>query len=217
MKPLARSAGLVKQVVGTETLVYDTNDAAARRLNALSSTVWRHCTGKNTVDEIAMLVAAEVELPAGADPVTVTWGALEELEQHGLLQATPEQAAGGAGVGRRDVLVTLAALPIFPSIDRIFAPRLSNAASAPPSSTETLTATASASMTASSTGTSVPAATASATALPAVSASASAPAVSQSATATMTPTPTRTASSTPPAVSQSATPAVTPSNTPTRP
>lgn len=141
MNPRARSEGLVKQVVGDETLVYDTRDASARRLNPVSSAVWRHSTGKNSIEEIAVLVAAEVALPADADPVSVVFGALEELEQHDLMLPVEGQTAGAAGFARRDVLKTLAALPIFPSIDRIFAPTMANAASNPPETTATSTAT----------------------------------------------------------------------------
>lgn len=141
MNPRARSEGLVKQVVGDETLVYDTRDASARRLNPVSSAVWRHSTGKNSIEEIAVLVAAEVALPTDADAITVVYGALEELEQHDLMLPVEGQTAGAGGFGRRDVLRTLAALPIFPSIDRIFAPTMANAASTPPDATATPTAT----------------------------------------------------------------------------
>ncbi len=145
MKPLARSTGLVKQVVGQETLVYDTTDASARRLNAVSAAVWRHSTGRNSVEEIAVLVAAEVALPADADAVAIVWKALDELEEHGLLVPQEGTTAGAGGFARRDVLRTLAALPIFPSIDRIFAPTMASAASTPPDVTASATATASAS------------------------------------------------------------------------
>ena len=106
MKPRARTEGLVKQVVGDETLLYDTTDASARRLNAVSAAVWRHSTGANSVEEIAVLVAAEVALPTDADAVTIVYGALEELEQHGLLKASEGEAAAAGGFGRRDVLRT---------------------------------------------------------------------------------------------------------------
>lgn len=194
MNPRARSEGLVKQVVGDETLVYDTRDASARRLNAVSSAVWRLSTGANTIEEIAVLVAAEVALPTDADPVSVVFGALEELEQHGLMLPVEGATAGAGGFARRDVLRTLAALPIFPSIDRIFAPTMSNAASAPPDATATPTGTA--------TGT--PAATSSMTATPGVTPSTSStPGVTPSNTATMSVTPTMTMTRTP---TQSVTP-----------
>jgi hypothetical protein len=188
MKPLARTDAIIKQVVGDETLLYDTNDASARRLNQVSSCVWRHCTGKNTVQEIAMLLAAEVTLPAGADAEAVVLGSLEELEQHGLLVAGTAEGGVAGGFGRRDVLRTLAALPIFPSIDRIFAPTMANSASAPPDTTQTQTSSQ----------------TASATSSMAVSQSAS-----QSASQMATPTPTAT-----PFVTQTQTQSQTQSQTP---
>lgn len=191
MKPLVRTDALIKQVVGDETLLYDTNDASARRLNQVSSCVWRHCTGKNTVQEIAMLLAAEVTLPAGADAEAVVLASLEELEQNGLLVAGTAEGEVAGGFGRRDVLRTLAALPIFPSIDRIFAPTMANSASAPPDTTQTLTSSQ----------------TASATSSMAVSQSATTSmAVSQSASQMATPTPTTT-----PFVTQTRTPTRTPS------
>jgi hypothetical protein len=189
MNPRARTEGLVKQVVGDETLIYDTTDASARRLNAVSAAVWRHSTGTNSIEEIAVLVAAEVALPAGADAVTIVYGALEELEQHGLMQPVEGETTGAGGFGRRDVLRTLAALPIFPSIDRIFAPTMQNAASNPPDATQTMTRTG----------------TASATPFPTATSTSSGPVTTQ----TTTPSVTMTGSATPTATS-------TPTNTPTR-
>lgn len=215
MNPRARTEGLVKQVVGSETLIYDTTDASARRLNPVSAAVWRLSTGANSIEEIAVLLAAEVELPAGADAVTVVYGALEELEQHGLMQPVEGEAAGAGGFGRRDVLRTLAALPIFPSIDRIFAPTMANAASNPPDVTQTQTQT----VTGTASGTPMP--TLSSTA-PGATQSAT-PAVSQTATpgVTATRTPSATATITPtgtttptPTMTMTGTSTPTPTTTP---
>lgn len=198
MNPRARTEGLVKQVVGNETLIYDTTDASARRLNPVSAAVWRHSTGGNSIEEIAVLVAAEVSLPTDADAVTIVYGALEELEQHGLMQPIEGETAGAGGFGRRDVLRTLAALPIFPSIDRIFAPTLANAASNPPDATATPTGTP--------TGTATQTPSRSASAPVASQTPSSTPAVSQSATPGATPSVTPSASRTP---------TLTPTRTPT--
>jgi hypothetical protein len=195
MKPKARSEHLIKQVVGDETLVFDSRDESALRLNQVSSTVWRHCTGANTVEQIAVLLAAEVALPADADAVAVVWGVLEELEGSGLLLPADPAAPG---VGRREVMATLVALPIFPSIDKIFAPTMANAASNPPDPTPTPT------------GSATPSASRSAT---------SSFAVSQSVTASSSPFPVTqsvTASSSPFPVTQSATTTRTPTATQTR-
>ncbi len=150
MKPLARKADLITQVVGDETLVYDSTDESARRLNRLSSAVWRHCTGENSVAEIAVLVATEMELPAGVEPTLVVEGALEELEASGLLLDGGLAASGAVGgVARRDIVKLLAAIPLFPSIDMIFAPKMANAASAPPDASATASTSASSSRSAS--------------------------------------------------------------------
>src|SRR5690606_13280179 len=133
-----------------------------------SSAVWRLSTGTNTIEEIAVLVAAEVALPTDADPVSVVFGALEELEQHGLMLPVEGATAGAGGFARRDVLRTLAALPIFPSIDRIFAPTMSNAASAPPDATATPTGTATGTPVASSSMSATPGVTPSTSSTPGV-------------------------------------------------
>ncbi|MBX3134096.1 MAG: PqqD family protein [Gemmatimonadaceae bacterium] len=133
MKPVARKDNLVTQRVGDETLVYDGSDESARRLNALSSIVWRHCTGENTIAEIAVLVASEIALPADVEATEVVERALAELDEHGLLVDSGLEGAGAAGgMARRDAVKLLAAIPLFPSIDRIFAPTMANSASLPP-------------------------------------------------------------------------------------
>lgn len=181
MKPIARKDRLIKQVVEQDTLVYDPADDTACCLNSLASAVWRRCDGTRTVDEIASLVAAEVSLPAGVDAVDAVWRVVEELEQNNLLAVSAEEAMtpGEGGMHRRELVKTFVAFGLFPSIQRITAPRISNAASPLPTPTPT-----------NSPSSSTPVVSQSATPAPSVSPS-STPAPSVSATMTPTPTPSR--------------------------
>ena len=150
MNPIAKKTDLITQPVGDEMLVYDGRDESARRLNQLSTVVWRHCTGENTVAQIAVLVAAEMELPTDVEPLIVVERALEELAENGLLLDTGLAGTAASGdVGRRDIVRVLAAIPLFPSIDKIFAPTMANAGSLPPDTSATATTSPTSSTTAS--------------------------------------------------------------------
>jgi len=185
MKPIARKDRLIRQVVDQDTLVYDPADDTACCLNALASAVWRHCDGTRTVEEIAALVAAEVPLPSGVEAVDAVWRVVEELEQNNLLAVSADEAlaVGDGGMRRRDLVKSFVAIGLFPSIQRITAPRIGNASSPLPTPTPTNSPTA------------------------------STPTLSLSATPTVTPTMTQTVPLPSPSVSLSMTPTPTPSAT----
>lgn len=114
-KPLARSADLVIEELDGEVLVYDLRTHDAHRLNATAATVWRHCDGATSVDDIAALL--DPADPLATEPAV--WLALEELDGKGLLNDPAE-----VPVSRRDAMRKLAlagaigalALPVVKSI-----------------------------------------------------------------------------------------------------
>lgn len=154
MKPVARKDRLVKQVVDQETLVYDQAEDTACCLNSLASAVWRQCDGEHTVEEIADVVAAEVELPEGVEAETAVWGALNELAEHNLVDFG-EGSLESTGMHRREAMKkAVAGLVLASTITAILAPtpamaqtgtpEVSASASASvPASTPTVTPTAS--------------------------------------------------------------------------
>ena len=129
MNPRARSEGLLIQVVGTDTLVYDRQHQTSCCLNVVASAVWRHCDGTHSVAEIAELVAREVTLPEGASPISTVWSSLEELRSNALLLEAKDDAREAAAwtMGRRQILKASAAAVALPSVDKIFAPSMASA------------------------------------------------------------------------------------------
>jgi len=142
MKPLARTDRLIKQVVDQDTLVYDAADASACCLNALASVVWKYCDGQHTVSEIAALVSSETTLPYGVDAEDAVMEVLDELTAHGLLVEGDAFNKWMKSMQRRDVVKMLAALPLFPAIQSITAPRFDSTTSPGPTSTPTASKTA---------------------------------------------------------------------------
>ncbi len=207
MKPLARTEGLLKQVVGSETLVYNRADATSCCLNPLLSAVWRQCDGTHTVEQIAELVASEMTLPTDVEPTMIIEQALVELEEHNLMLVAFDPATAH-DKKRREILKAAAMIPLFPGIQRILAPTAANAVSGPVTSTsltESVTASSTGTVGVSPTRTGTIAATASNTGSIAATASATGSiAATASATGTVTATASATASATrTPAVSLS--------------
>jgi hypothetical protein len=191
MKPVARSDRLIRQAVGEEFLVYDQVDDTASCLNSLAITVWRHCDGEHSVDEIAEIVATEVELPGDVGPLEAVWRALEELEAHNLLLTVVEKdptVESRSGTPRREALKTMAGITLFPAVQSITGPALALAGSPATSPTPTNSPQPSAS--------------------PSVTPSTPPPSASPTTTPTPTVTPTPTTTPTP-------TPTMTPTPTPT--
>lgn len=139
MKPLARTDRLIKQEVEQDTLVYDPADDTACCLNSLASLVWRNCDGNHTVEEIAHVVGADVELPFGVEPADAVREVLDELRAHNLLAEPGIFDKWAETVARRDVVKLLATLPLFPAIQSITAPISKSSASPPPAPSSTAT------------------------------------------------------------------------------
>jgi hypothetical protein len=87
----ARTADLIVQEMGPETLVFDRRTDIAHNLSPVASVVWNLCDGRHDVDAI-VAAAAEVQ-PTDTELAVET--ALSDLTEKGLLET---------GVSRRDAV-----------------------------------------------------------------------------------------------------------------
>ena len=101
MRPRSRSAGLLVQQVGDQTVAYDQVRQRLHVLNRTTAATWRHCDGRNTVADIVALVARELEIPADDALITL---ALEQLDEAHLLEERLAPDRGTGAVSRREVL-----------------------------------------------------------------------------------------------------------------
>lgn len=116
--PAARSADLIIEEVPGETLIYDLKSHKAHCLNSTASLVWKHCDGKQTAEQVARRMEAELGAPVS---IELVWLAVDRLEKLRLLEKPVERAPGAARISRREVVrrlgVTAAiALPLVTSI-----------------------------------------------------------------------------------------------------
>lgn len=87
----ARTADLIVQEMGPETLVFDRRTDVAHNLSPVASVVWNLCDGRHDVD--ALVAAAAAVQPA--DTELAVEAALSDLTDKGLLET---------GVSRRDAV-----------------------------------------------------------------------------------------------------------------
>jgi hypothetical protein len=114
--PTARKTGLVVQEVPNEVLVYDLETNKAHCLNSTASIVWKACDGKNSVTDIASIVASQSGAKISDDLV---WLAIDQLNENSLLES--EVKTEFAGRSRRDAIkkigmASMIALPIVASL-----------------------------------------------------------------------------------------------------
>jgi len=92
MAPQARHDRLVVQKLGDETIIYDEQRNHIHRLNQTAALVWRHCDGRRTAGDLALVVQGELGSPVTEEMI---WLALDRLEKEHLLQdrlVRPEEA-----------------------------------------------------------------------------------------------------------------------------
>jgi hypothetical protein len=120
-KPLARSEGLVVQELSNEVLVYDLERDKAHCLNQTAALVWKHCDGKNSVSEIAQILAKESGLPVEQE---VVWLALDQLGKAQLLPDKVTKMPDNLRNSRRALLkkIGLATAIALPAVTSILAP-----------------------------------------------------------------------------------------------
>jgi hypothetical protein len=108
------------QVIGEETLLYDTLHHQAWCLNRSSACIWHLCDGQRDVQQIAAAGSKELNAQVTEDIVVL---ALAELREKNLLE--PETATAlPDSVTRREMLsrAGLAAAAILPVVASILAP-----------------------------------------------------------------------------------------------
>jgi len=113
-RPAARKNGLLSETVGEETVVFDRSSQRAYRLNRSAAMVWRHCDGKNSVQDLAEIVQRELQMREPATRVVEI--ALQKLASLKLLEG-PSVVTRRA-VGRKIAL----AAALIPAIAAITVP-----------------------------------------------------------------------------------------------
>lgn len=103
--------------MGEETFAYDLITNRAICLNRMSSLIWKHCDGNNSVSAIAGIASKELGENVSVELVEL---ALDQLSKEGLLE---DHVSPGTfeGMSRREILrkvglTTMAALPIVTAI-----------------------------------------------------------------------------------------------------
>lgn len=135
MYPVARTDQLLKQKVGKELIVYDESNDTACCLNPVAAMVWRHCDGQQSVDQLADILASQLDLPREIEPQAAVWRALEDLEKHNLIasikSAEPSVPVESIKVmsRRRAIKYALVGLALIPTVKSIVTPTLAMAAS----------------------------------------------------------------------------------------
>ncbi len=116
--PKARNQDLVTREMPDEVLVYDLKTHAAHCLNQSAALVWKYCDGKNSVTDIAELVALEAN--TAVDEAAV-WLALERLGKANLLEVRVTPPVGSPRLSRRETFKRLGmgfalAVPVVMSV-----------------------------------------------------------------------------------------------------
>ncbi len=130
-RPVARKIDLVTREMPDEVLVYDLKTHQAHCLNQTAAIVWKYCNGKNSVTDIAELLALETST---AVDEAATWLALERLGKANLLEVHVTPPAGSPRLSRRETVKRLGmgfALAV-PVVMSVVAPAAAAAGSACP-------------------------------------------------------------------------------------
>ncbi|MEO8097293.1 MAG: PqqD family protein [Acidobacteriota bacterium] len=106
-EPLARSEGLLTELVGGELVVYDHRLKKAHRLSETAAFVWQHCNGQHNIAELEKLLASK--LGASEPAREIVESAIEQLQKFHLLQQ-PDAMNRRALVGRLAVAASVSAL-----------------------------------------------------------------------------------------------------------
>ena len=98
--PRARQAGIIRESVGDELLLYDHDSHTAHCLSPIADSVWRRCDGNRDLAELAKL--------AGASECMVA-DVLHEPPEKDLLESEPELLqVNASGISRREAISCVA-------------------------------------------------------------------------------------------------------------
>jgi hypothetical protein len=130
-KPRGLRQDLSIQQVGEETLVYDQRRHQAFCLNPVSSAVWMHCDGTQSVAQIAATLSSASGQPVAEEVVDL---ALAQMKENGLLEPHADLAAEASfatlgPISRRSMMarVGAGAVVMLPAIAMVLAPRPADA------------------------------------------------------------------------------------------
>jgi hypothetical protein len=130
MIPVARTEKLLIQEVGNELVVYDQETNASHCLTPVAASVWHHCNGQNTVEEIAQLLEQELNIAAdsGVDVRGLVYLTLEELQRYRLIKQYVREPVVVSTISRRKMVKTATLVggfaigSMFPLVKSIMAP-----------------------------------------------------------------------------------------------
>lgn len=130
VRPIASTDGMIVEELDTELLIYDTARDKAHCLNPAAATVWKHCDGQKTVEELQALIAPEA---GAADSRDMIVGCLRDFQRRHLVTGTTGWLDSERQVSRRELLkrvsVTAAVVVLVPLVTTIVAPTPAAAAS----------------------------------------------------------------------------------------
>ena len=129
MTPPTRKEGFVVKELPDEILVYDTESHQAHCLNPTAAFVWKHCDGEKSVEQIAELLHAELDV---RDAEELVWWALRRLEKARLLTEPVSPPPKVARRSRRELVRRLGLVGglsvLLPVVSSIVAPTPAEAA-----------------------------------------------------------------------------------------
>ena len=129
--PTARRENLLIEEVAGELLIYDVTKNRAHCLNESAATIWRHCDGTRSVDELAQHLFPTLDT---SDSRRIVSLGIERLHRRKLLENLPTPAVD---LSKRDLLKKVAVLAtaagiVAPLISSVMAPTSAYAMSCVP-------------------------------------------------------------------------------------
>ena len=126
-RPLGRKQDLLVRELPGEVLVYDSARDRAHCLNETAAFVWRCCDGRNTPQDIALMLGKKANSTVDE---RIVWLALNQLADHDLLKHRPATPPSLLGINRRQMVrvLGLGAIVAVPLVTSIVAPTAAQAA-----------------------------------------------------------------------------------------
>lgn len=127
--PKARTREIVVQEIENETLIYDLKTNQVLCLNQTSAMVWKFCSGKNSIAEIADKLSFELKTIVSEEVVEF---AIEQLKKEKLIENESEIITNISFLSRRGAIrrIGLSSAVLLPLISSVIAPSSSQAQSA---------------------------------------------------------------------------------------
>ncbi len=132
----ARKEEILVGALAEETVLYDLTSHEVHCLNRTLAAVWKHCDGRNAIEELVSLVQEELGQKVNGDLI---WLSLEQLEQAGLLAEPLPRPNVRESLSRREVAASLGFVgmlgALMPALTSLVAPTVAEAASGEPDGT----------------------------------------------------------------------------------